>query len=155
MPAPRRRCASTTATGVGREDICNYHDLSWRFLILEAEQDAEAEIRHQFDGYFRALISLVIKQQLEKRHILHQHKIGHGAVGTFLTRIWVIETHDGWHCKIIWSQHAALSARQVYVQVGRWPFHLCYKIISVVYLYNRFYTLRPQGTFFYASSPKN
>ena len=57
MPAPRRHWA--TATGVGREDTCNYYDLSWRFLILEAEKDGEAEIRNQFDDYIRALIFLV------------------------------------------------------------------------------------------------
>ena len=66
MHAPRRRCASVaTATGVGRDDICNYQDLSWRFQILEAKQEAKAQIRYQFDDYIRALISLVVRQQLE------------------------------------------------------------------------------------------
>ena len=32
---------------------------------------------------------------------------------------------------------SVFSAWQVYVQVGRRPFYLCYKIISVVYLYSR------------------
>lgn len=56
----------------GRDDIYNYDDLSWRYLILEAEQDAEASIRHHFNGYIRALISLVLRQELENTHILHQ-----------------------------------------------------------------------------------
>lgn len=30
--------------GAGRDDICNNHDLSWRYLVLEAEQHAKAEI---------------------------------------------------------------------------------------------------------------
>ena len=63
-----RYYATATAARVGREVICNYHDMSWRFLILEAEQDAEAKIRHQFDERW----SLVIGQQLEKTYILHQ-----------------------------------------------------------------------------------
>ena len=71
MPAPHYRCV--TATGFGWDETCNYQDLSWIFLILEAEQGAEAEIRHQFDGYIRALNSLVFRQQLEKTLILHQH----------------------------------------------------------------------------------
>ena len=61
-----RRQIMLRCTGVGRDDICNYHDLRWRFLILEAEQGTEADIRHQFDGYIRALISLVIRQRLSK-----------------------------------------------------------------------------------------
>lgn len=43
------------------ENICNYHDQSWRFLILKAKQNVEAEIRYQCNGYIRAFISLVIK----------------------------------------------------------------------------------------------
>lgn len=58
MFAPRHRYA--TATVAGRNGIRNYHNLSWGFLLLEAEQDAEAEMRHQFDGDIGALISLVI-----------------------------------------------------------------------------------------------
>ena len=55
--------------------------------------------------------------------------------------------------RVNWVQHVGLSAGRVYVQVGRRPFYLCYKIISVVYLYSRFYALRPQVNSFYASSP--
>lgn len=39
IPASRAPTA-----GVGRDDICNNHDLSWRYLVLEAEQHAKAEI---------------------------------------------------------------------------------------------------------------
>ncbi len=73
MPAPSRRCRFATALvataiGVGRAEICNYHDLSWKLVILEAEQDTKAEISHQLDGYIRALYFLVIRQQLEDTH---------------------------------------------------------------------------------------
>lgn len=36
--APRLSCTF----GVGQDEICNYHDLSCRFLILGAERDMEA-----------------------------------------------------------------------------------------------------------------
>lgn len=61
MFAPRHRYATATATVAGWNGICNYHNLSRRFLLLETGQGTETEIRHQFDGDIRALISLVIR----------------------------------------------------------------------------------------------
>ena len=43
------------------ENICNYHSSSRRFFLLEVKQNAETEIKYQYHGYIRALISLVIK----------------------------------------------------------------------------------------------
>lgn len=36
-------------------------------------QDEKSQIRLQFKGYIRALISLLIRKHLENTHILHQH----------------------------------------------------------------------------------
>ncbi len=51
--------------------ICNYHDLSWRFIILETEQDAKAEISHGFQSYIRALIPLVFNLEEIDRKLIN------------------------------------------------------------------------------------
>ncbi len=48
--------------------VCNYHDLSWRFIILKAKKDTKAEISYGFKSYIRALIPLVFNlKEIDRR----------------------------------------------------------------------------------------